>query len=67
MLAGEISSRVKRVVVNGAYGLMVVPPCPHEGCGWFMPQLWCPRHGNFGMTFLSVNDGVLTHVKAVLS
>ena len=45
----------------------VVPFCPHDGCGWTMPELGCPRHGNFGMTFLFAQLGALTHVKAVLS
>ena len=57
---------VTPVVLNGTYGLMVVPWCPHEDCGWSMPQLWCPVHGNYGMTFLSAKVGTLTHVKAVL-
>jgi hypothetical protein len=52
---------------NGVYGLMTVPWCPHEGCGWSMPQLWCPEHGNFGTTFLSARVGAVTHVKAVLA
>ncbi len=52
--------------LNPVYGLMVVPWCPHEGCGWSMPELWCPEHGNFGMTFLDVRIGRLTHVKVVL-
>lgn len=55
-----------RIVFTADYGMMAVPPCPHEGCGWFMPQLSCPDHGNFGMTFLSVRQGPLTRVKAVL-
>ena len=55
-----------RIVFNADYGMMAVPACPHEGCGWFMPQLWCPAHGNFGMTFLAVRRGPLTWVKAVL-
>lgn len=46
--------------------LMLVPVCPHDGCGWSMPDLYCPRHGNFGMTFLFARAGALTHVKAVL-
>lgn len=46
---------------------MAVPWCPHEDCGWSMPQLWCPEHGNFGMTFLSGKVGVITHVKALLA
>lgn len=58
----------RQVTVNAVYGLMVPPWCPHEGCGWSMPQLWCPVHGNFGMTFLSARVGsVLTHVKAIVS
>ena len=57
----------RQVVFNGVYGLMVVPYCPHEGCGWSMPELGCQEHGNFGMTFLSARIGALTHVKAVLS
>lgn len=47
--------------------LILVPFCPHEGCGWSMPDLWCPDHGNFGMTFLFAQRGALTHVKAHLS
>jgi hypothetical protein len=57
----------RQVTLNSVYGLMVVPWCPHEGCGWSMPELTCPQHGNFGMTFLSVRLGALTHVKAVLT
>jgi hypothetical protein len=58
---------IRQLVINGVYGLMAVPFCPHEGCGWSMPDLWCPAHGNFGMTFWSARIGTLTHVKAVLS
>lgn len=50
---------------SGPLELMAVPPCPHEGCGWFMPQLYCPDHGNFGMTYLFVKQGPITWVKAV--
>jgi hypothetical protein len=57
---------MRQLAINSVYGLMVVPYCPHEGCGWSMPELFCQDHGNFGMTFLSVQVGVLTHVKAVL-
>jgi len=57
---------IRLLDLNTVYGLMVVPWCPHEGCGWSMPKLWCPEHGNFGMTFLSARIGRLTHVKAVL-
>jgi hypothetical protein len=59
-------SNIVRITFNGVYGMMAVPPCPHEGCGWFMPELSCPEHGNYDMTFLSVRKGPLTHVKAVL-
>lgn len=51
---------------SGALELIAVPPCPHEGCGWFMPELSCPAHGNFGMTYLFVKRGPVTWVKAVL-
>ena len=57
---------IRQATLNSVYGLMVVPFCPHEGCGWSMPELSCPQHGNFGMTFLSVQVGRFTHVKAVL-
>ena len=68
MTASEAPPRnVVVIVPNNVFGLMAVPYCPHEGCGWSMPQLWCPEHGNFGMTFLSAQMGVLTLVKAVLS
>lgn len=55
------------LVINAVFGLMAVPWCPHEGCGWQMPDLWCPEHGNFGMTFQLYRRGCITHVKAVLS
>jgi hypothetical protein len=56
-----------QITFNSVYGMMTAPWCPHEGCGWSMPQLTCPRHGNYGMTFLSARvGGVLVHVKAVL-
>jgi hypothetical protein len=55
------------LLLNGVYGLMAVPWCPHEGCGWSMPELWCPEHGNFGMTFLSAKVGAITHIKAILA
>jgi hypothetical protein len=58
---------MRQLLFNGVFGLMVVPYCPHEGCGWSMPELYCQDHGNFGMTFLSAQQGALTHVKAVLS
>jgi hypothetical protein len=57
---------MRQLAFNSAFGLMVVPYCPHEGCGWSMPELFCQEHGNYGMTFLSAQIGVLTHVKAVL-
>ena len=61
-----VASGLVQVIPTSVYGLMVVPWCPHEGCGWSMPDLWCPEHGNFGMTFMSARIGRLTHVKAVL-
>lgn len=56
-----------QITFNSVYGMMAVPWCPYEGCGWSMPQLFCERHGNHGMTFLSTQRGALTLVKAVLS
>ena len=64
-----MSANMVRLVFGCPYGsleLMAVPPCPHEGCGWFMPQLTCPDHGNFGMTYLFAKQGPVTWVKAVL-
>jgi hypothetical protein len=65
--AAELCPNGHQVVFNSVFGMMAVPWCPHEGCGWSMPELWCPDHGNFGMTYLSTKVGrVLVHVKAVL-
>lgn len=55
-----------RLTFNPVFEMMAIPPCPHDGCGWFMPDLCCPAHGNFGMTFLSARVGRVTWVKAVL-
>jgi len=54
------------LIFNPVFGMMNVPACPHEGCGWFMPDLSCPAHGNYGMTYLSMKQGPVTWVKAVL-
>jgi hypothetical protein len=60
------TANIVHLIFNPAYGLMMIPPCPHEGCGWFMPDLSCPDHGNYGMTYLSAQRGPVTWVKAVL-
>lgn len=65
----HVGSAVTRLIFarpSGALELIAVPPCPHEGCGWFMPELSCPAHGNYGMTFLFVRRGPVTWVKAAL-
>lgn len=60
-------SNAVQITLNPVFALMAAPWCPHEGCGWSMPELWCPVHGNFGMTFLCAKRGSITWVKAVLS
>jgi hypothetical protein len=57
---------VIHLIFNPVFGMMNIPPCPHEGCGWFMPDLSCPAHGNYGFTYLAVRRGPVTWVKTVL-
>lgn len=59
-------AKARLIVLTPAAGLMTAPACPHENCGWIMPQLCCPDHGNYGMTFLFARHGCLTHVHARL-
>lgn len=65
-MSGATAVRLTFACPFGPVELMAIPPCPHPDCGWFMPQLSCPVHGNFGMTYQFVRQGSITRVRAVL-